>query len=130
LCSLTTSRKQRYGLSATLTAAAEVFIITSPTGVRESFLAQALNLQDCMMGDGTQYYDAHKLLPPLRRLHRKGECKHFIDRPPKTSVLILDDFGLELRNPRTASVSSRSSSTGPKKGGRYHRQPGTGLVVA
>jgi len=80
-------------------AAAEVFIITGPTGIGKSFLAQALGLQACLMGHATHYFNARKLFPTLRRLRIDGKYKRFIDRLAKTPVLILDDFGLEVLEP-------------------------------
>jgi DNA replication protein DnaC len=78
---------------------AEVFIITGPTGIGKSFLAQALGLQACLMGHATHYYNARKLFPTLRRLRTEGKYKRFIDRLANTPVLILDDFGLEVLEP-------------------------------
>lgn len=78
---------------------AEVFIITGPTGIGKSFLAQALGLQACLMGHSTHYYNARKLFPTMRRLRVEGRYKRFIDRLAKTPVMILDDFGLEVLEP-------------------------------
>jgi DNA replication protein DnaC len=79
--------------------AADVFIITGPTGIGKSFLAQALGLQACLMGHATRYFNARKLFPTLRRHRKEGTYKRFIDRLAKTPVLILDDFGLEVLEP-------------------------------
>ena len=78
---------------------AEVFIITGPTGIGKSFLAQALGLQACLMGHGCRYFNARKLFPQLRRLRSDNSYRRFIDRLSATPVLIIDDFGLEVLEP-------------------------------
>ena len=78
---------------------AEVFIITGPTGIGKSYLAQALGLQACLMGHGCRYFNARKLFPTLRRLRAEGGYRRFVERLGKTPVLILDDFGLEVLEP-------------------------------
>jgi len=75
---------------------AEVFIITGPTGIGKSFLAQALGLQACLMGHGCRYFNARKLFPTLRKLRADGGYRQLIERIGKTPVIILDDFGLEV----------------------------------
>lgn len=79
--------------------AADVFIITGPTGIGKSFLAQALGLQACLMGYPVRYFNARKLFPLLRRLRIDGGYRKFVERISKTPVLILDDFGLEVLDP-------------------------------
>ena len=80
-------------------AAADVFIITGPTVIGKSFLAQALGLQACLMGHATRYFNSRKLFPTLRRYRKDGTYRSFIERLAKTPVLILDDFGLEVLEP-------------------------------
>jgi len=78
---------------------AEVFIITGPTGIGKSFLAQALGLQACLMGHSCRYFNARKLFPQLRKLRNDNSYRRFIDRLGTTRVLIIDDFGLEVLEP-------------------------------
>jgi len=79
---------------------AEVVIITGPTGIGKSFIAQALGLQACLNGYGCRYFNARKLFPTLNALRTEGKYRSFIDRLSKTPVLILDDFGLEVLEPQ------------------------------
>jgi DNA replication protein DnaC len=79
--------------------AADVFIITGPTGIGKSYLAQALGLQACLMGYPVRYFNARKLFPLLRRLRIDGGYRKFVEQLSRTSVLIVDDFGLEVLEP-------------------------------
>ncbi len=78
---------------------ADVFIITGPTGIGKSYLAQALGMQACLMGFPCLYFNARKLFPHLRKLRATHTCRRFIDRIAAAAVLVIDDFGLEVLEP-------------------------------
>jgi DNA replication protein DnaC len=69
-------------------------LITGPTGVGKSFVAQALGSQACELGYSTVYWNCTKLFPVLREKHRDGSNGRFMKGLAKASLLILDDFGL------------------------------------
>lgn len=78
---------------------AEVFIITGPTGIGKSYLAQALGMQACLVGYGCRYLNARKLFPHLQKLKVAGSYRRYIEVLAATPVLILDDFGMEVLEP-------------------------------
>jgi DNA replication protein DnaC len=69
-------------------------LITGPTGVGKSYLACALGNFACRAGESTNYFRFSRLTEAL--LASKGDGSHlkFLLRLAKTSVLIIDDFGL------------------------------------
>jgi DNA replication protein len=69
-------------------------IITGPTGVGKSFLAQALGLQSCDIGYNTQYFNCAKLFPLLKEKRLDGSYARFVGLAAKADLLVLDDFGL------------------------------------
>ena len=69
-------------------------IVTGPTGVGKSFIAQALGTQACDSGFATSYWNCNKLFPALKEKQRDGSYARFIALLAKTPLLILDDFGL------------------------------------
>jgi DNA replication protein DnaC len=69
-------------------------IVTGPTGVGKSFIAQALGAQACDAGFITSYWNCNKLFPLLKEKQRDGSYARFIASLAKVSLLILDDFGL------------------------------------
>ena len=69
-------------------------IVTGPTGVGKSFVAQALGTQACEVGFATAYWNCTKLFPALKEKQRDGAYARFISLLAKTPLLILDDFGL------------------------------------
>lgn len=71
-------------------------LISGPTGVGKSFLACALGNQACRSGYTTNYYRFSRLLDALLASRGDGTHLKMLMRLAKTSLLILDDFGLAL----------------------------------
>jgi len=69
-------------------------IITGPTGVGKSFVAQALGSQSCDLAYRTRYCNCNKLFPLLREKRHDGTYAKFMADLAKANLLILDDFGL------------------------------------
>ena len=69
-------------------------LITGPTGSGKSFLACAFGHEACLQGITTRYLRATKLFPLLRMARGDGSYFQEIQRLAKTSLLIIDDFGL------------------------------------
>jgi DNA replication protein DnaC len=69
-------------------------IITGPTGVGKSFLAQSLGSQACLLGYRTLYFNCGKLFQTLKIKRGEGSYHRYILKIGKTPLLILDDFGL------------------------------------
>ena len=72
----------------------ESIIITGATGSGKSFLASALGHQACVMGKSVAYYNMTKLSNKLKMVRAEGSALNFFDKLSKTSLLIIDDFGL------------------------------------
>lgn len=73
---------------------AENIIITGPTGVGKSYLAQAFGNQACQMLFKTRYYITARLFDEAKLSKLDGSYLKFIKKLHKTQLLILDDFGL------------------------------------
>jgi DNA replication protein DnaC len=69
-------------------------ILTGPTGVGKSFVAQALGTHACDCGFVTAYFNCTKLFPLLKERRIDGSYPAFVTKLGKTHLLILDDFGL------------------------------------
>jgi DNA replication protein DnaC len=69
-------------------------LITGPTGSGKSFLACAFGQEACLQGITTRYIRATKLFPLLHMARGDGSYFDQIQRLAKTSLLIIDDFGL------------------------------------
>ncbi len=69
-------------------------LITGPTGAGKSFLACAVGHEACMKGLSTRYLRSTKLFAMLRIARGEGTYFDEIARLAKTSLLIIDDFGL------------------------------------
>lgn len=70
-------------------------LITGPTGVGKSFIAQALGQQACLYGFKTGYYPCSKLFKHLKLARADGSYLKELERLQKQSLFILDDLGLE-----------------------------------
>ncbi|EOZ98802.1 putative transposase [Indibacter alkaliphilus LW1] len=73
----------------------ENIILTGPSGVGKSYLAQALGNQACLMGYRTVYATTSRILAKLKLSKVDGTYLKELRKLQKTNVLILDDFGLQ-----------------------------------
>ena len=73
----------------------ENIIITGPTGLGKSYLAQALGHQACMVGYKTLYQNTARLFRELRQAKNEGTYIKALSRLIKMDLLIIDDFGLQ-----------------------------------
>ncbi|MFH2114860.1 MAG: ATP-binding protein [Spirochaetota bacterium] len=69
-------------------------IVSDPTSVGKSFMAQALGAQVCALGHRTLYFNCSKLFQTLKDRRNDGSFRRFMNRIAKTPLLILDAFGL------------------------------------
>ena len=69
-------------------------IISGPTGVGKSYLAQSLGNQACVLGFTTAYFNCSKLFPLLKQKRTEGSYHRIVNRIAKASLLVMDDFGL------------------------------------
>ena len=72
----------------------EAVLITGATGCGKSFIASALGHQACAHGKSVAYFNTHKLMARIKMARLDGSILKFFDKLAKTSLLILDDFGL------------------------------------
>jgi DNA replication protein DnaC len=72
----------------------ENIIITGPTGVGKSYLAQAIGQQACQMLKRTRYYLTNRFFDEAKLAKLEGSYVKFIKKLQRTELLILDDFGL------------------------------------
>lgn len=73
----------------------ENIILTGPSGVGKSYLAQALGNQACLMGHKTLYTGTSRIMSKLKLSKLDGTYPKELRRLQKTDLLILDDFGLQ-----------------------------------
>lgn len=69
-------------------------LITGPTGVGKSFLAQALARRAIHEGFSARYYRVSRLLEEIRIARLDGTYTKTISKISKYNLLILDDFGV------------------------------------
>lgn len=72
----------------------EALVITGATGCGKSFLASALGHQACSHGHSVAYFNTQKFMLRLKMARLEGSILRFFDKIAKTSLFILDDFGL------------------------------------
>lgn len=72
----------------------ESLLITGSTGCGKSFLASALGQHACSHGFSVGYFNTQKLLMRAKMSRVDGTILKFFEKIAKTSLLILDDFGL------------------------------------
>ncbi|WP_158861630.1 IS21-like element helper ATPase IstB [Lunatibacter salilacus] len=89
--------KNMFGRLATLSFVKkkENIILTGPSGVGKSYLAQALGNQACLMGYKTLYGNTARLLSKLKLSKVDGTYLKELRKLQSTDLLILDDFGLQ-----------------------------------
>ncbi len=69
-------------------------IITGPTGIGKSYLAQAIGRKACMELYRTRYYSTAKLIDDIQLARIQGTYHKLINSIQKAELLILEDFGL------------------------------------
>jgi len=72
----------------------ESVLITGATGCGKSFIASALGHQACAQGHKVAYFNTQKLLMKTKMARAEGTSFKLFENISKTSLLILDDFGL------------------------------------
>ncbi len=72
----------------------ESVLITGATGCGKSFIASALGHQACAQGHKVAYFNTQKLLMKTKMARAEGTIFKLFENLSKTSLLILDDFGL------------------------------------
>ena len=73
----------------------ENLILTGPSGVGKSYLAQAFGHQACIRGKRVRYINTARLFKKLKLAKIDGTYLKELDKLNKTELLILDDFGLQ-----------------------------------
>jgi DNA replication protein DnaC len=74
---------------------AENIILTGPSGVGKSYLAQALGNQACLQGNKTLYTNTARYFNKLKLAKVDGTYLKELQKLLKVDLLILDDFGLQ-----------------------------------
>jgi DNA replication protein DnaC len=69
-------------------------ILTGPSGVGKSYLAQALGHHACRSGFSVQYLRLPTLLAQFVQARAQGTYERLLKRLGKLSLLVVDDFGL------------------------------------
>jgi DNA replication protein DnaC len=72
----------------------ENLILTGPSGVGKSYLAQALGHQACIQSKKVRYANTARLFKRLKLAKIDGTYLKELNRLSKVELLILDDFGL------------------------------------
>jgi DNA replication protein DnaC len=72
----------------------ESIIITGATGCGKSFLASALGHHACSHGYSVAYFNTQKFMLRIKMARLESNILKFFDKIAKTSLFILDDFGL------------------------------------
>lgn len=69
-------------------------IITGPTGIGKSYLAQAIGRKACIELHRTLYYSTARLIDDIHLARIQGTYHKLINNIQKAKLLILEDFGL------------------------------------
>jgi len=72
----------------------ESLVVTGSTGCGKSYLASALGHQACSHGYNVAYFNTQKFMLRIKMSRLEGTILRFFDKIAKTSLFILDDFGL------------------------------------
>jgi DNA replication protein DnaC len=73
---------------------AENLLITGATGCGKSYLACAMGRNACLHGHRTLYYSMNRLIEGLVAARLDGTYIRCLNMIAKTTLLIIDDFGL------------------------------------
>jgi DNA replication protein DnaC len=79
----------------------ENVLITGPTGSGKSFLGCALGNQACMMGYKVYYANMNRFADRIMLAKMDGSFVKLLNHLAKVSLLILDDFGLQIMDQNT-----------------------------
>ena len=74
-------------------------LITGPTGVGKSYIAEALARQSCRNGFRTIFIYSPKLFRNLNAAELDGSLPKLLRKLARVSLLVVDDFGLEKAGP-------------------------------
>ncbi|WP_062056056.1 IS21-like element helper ATPase IstB [Aquimarina longa] len=74
----------------------ENVLITGSTGVGKSYLATAIGHQACIEGYRVLYFNTNKMLAKLKMAKADGSYLKEMSRIEKHTLVILDDFGLQV----------------------------------
>lgn len=74
---------------------AHCVLLTGPSGVGKSWIAQALGLAACRQGLSVRYERTQRLLEGLRLARSEGTYHKRLAQLARQDLLILDDFGLQ-----------------------------------
>ncbi len=69
-------------------------VVTGSTGCGKSWLVSALGHQACFHGYNVAYFNTQKFMLRIKMARLDGTILRFFDKIAKTSLFILDDFGL------------------------------------
>ncbi len=72
----------------------ESLVVTGSTGCGKSWLASAFGHQACSHGYSVAYFNTQKFMLRIKMARLDGTILRFFDKIAKTSLFILDDFGL------------------------------------
>jgi DNA replication protein DnaC len=72
----------------------DFIVITGATGCGKSYLATAFGYQACNMGIKTMYISMKTMFDQLKLAKIDGTYLKYMDKIAKSSLLIIDDFGL------------------------------------
>jgi DNA replication protein DnaC len=72
----------------------ESLVVTGSTGCGKSWLASAFGHQACSQGYSVAYFNTQKFMLRIKMARLDGTILRFFDKIAKTSLFILDDFGL------------------------------------
>jgi DNA replication protein DnaC len=72
----------------------DFIVITGATGCGKSYLATAFGYQACNMGIKTMYISMKTMFDQLKLAKIEGTYLKYMDKIAKSSLLIIDDFGL------------------------------------
>lgn len=70
-------------------------ILTGPSGVGKSWIAEACGQAACRQGLSVRYERTHRMLETLRLAHADGTYSKRLAQLARTDLLILDDLGLK-----------------------------------
>lgn len=72
----------------------ESVVVTGSTGCGKSWLVSALGHHACSHGYDVTYFNTQKFMLRIKMARLEGTILRFFDKIAKTSLFILDDFGL------------------------------------